>query len=289
MHFVSRRLACLIAATAALLFAEDWKTVTTLPMVDMKGLTPARANTALRIMRNYDCSCGCGMKVAQCRIEDPGCSYSKGLAAATVEAVRAGNGEQAVLAAVSATNWAKGPEPPKLLGDPVSIPTAGSPVRGPASARVTLVEFSDFQCPYCYKAVEQIQAVLNAYPNEVKLIFKQFPLDTHSQAALAASAAIAAHKQGKFWELHDAMFANRRDLSRPAILALASKSGLDVKRFAADLDSPEMQKVVAKDLEDGERAGVEGTPTVYINGQKYGGSLELDAIRKVIDAELQKK
>jgi len=89
--------------------------------------------------------------------------------------------------------------------------------------------------------------------------------------------------------MHDALFASRRDLSRPTILAIAGKTGLDMKRFTADLDSAETKKTVARDVEDGDKAGVEGTPSVYINGQKYNGSLELDAIRKVIDEELVKK
>ncbi len=289
MRALFHRVACLAALIVAAGVAQDWKTATTLPAVDLKGLTPAKANTALRLLRDYDCSCGCGMKVAECRIKDPTCAYSKGLSAAIVDGLRAGKSQQAVLAAAKESKWGKGPEPPKLLGDPVSISTAGSPVEGPASAPVTLVEFSDFQCPYCYKAVEQLNAVLKAFPTQVKLIFKQYPLDSHSQAAQAAAAAIAAHRQGKFWPMHDAMFANRRDLSRPALLALAGKAGLDVKRFTSDLDSAETRNTIAKDVADGDHAGVEGTPTVYINGQKYGGSLELDAIRKVIEAELKKK
>src|SRR5581483_5774649 len=103
------------------------------------------------------------------------------------------------------------------------------------NAAITLVEFSDFQCPYCSLAVAKLDAVMSAYPGKIKLIFKQFPLETHSQAEFAAEAAIAAHRQGKFWPLHDAMFANRRDLSRPAILALARKVGLDMQRFESDL------------------------------------------------------
>ena len=289
MPFAFRRIAVFLGFAAAAVVAQDWKTAATLPAVDLKGLSPARTNTALRLLRNNDCTCGCGMKLAECRVNDPGCAYSKGLAAAIVDAIRAGKSESAALAAAKDSRFGKGPEPPKILGDPVNIPTAGSPVEGPANARVTLVEFSDFQCPFCYKAVEQLNAVLKAFPTQVKLIFKQFPLETHSQAAMAAAAAIAAHHQGKFWPMHDAMFANRRDLSRNAILALAGKNGLDIKRFTADLDSPETGKIVAKDVADGDRAGVEGTPTVYINGKKYGGSLELDAIRKVIEAELAKK
>lgn len=130
--------------------------------------------------------------------------------------------------------------------------------------------------------------MLDAYPGKIKLIFKEFPLDTHSQAGLAADAAIAAHQQGKFWPMHDALFAHRRDLSRPSILALARELNLDMKRFEADLDSAETKKTVARDLEDGDKAGVEGTPSVFINGRQYNGSLDLPAIRKFIDDELKK-
>jgi protein-disulfide isomerase len=120
-----------------------------------------------------------------------------------------------------------------------------------------------------------LNAVLNAYPGKVKLIFKEFPLETHSQAALAADAAIAAHRQGQLWEMHDALFAHRRDLSRPAILRLARDLGLDMKRFQTDLDSAETKKTVVNDVQDGDRAGVEGTPSVYIDGQRYNGNLDL--------------
>jgi protein-disulfide isomerase len=120
-------------------------------------------------------------------------------------------------------------------------------------------------------------------------VFKQFPLDTHPQASIAAAAAIAAHHQGKFWPMHDALFAHRHELSRANILALARTAGLDMKRFEADLDAPDTKKTVARDMEDGERAGVEGTPSVYINGRKYNGALDLPAIRNVIDGELKKK
>jgi protein-disulfide isomerase len=205
------------------------------------------------------------------------------------DALRAGKNENDAIEAAKASRWGQGPQPPKLLEDAVAIPTDGSPVRGPSDAVMTLVEFSDFQCPYCSIAVGKLDAVLEAYPGKIKLIFKQFPLDTHPQAALAAAAALAAHRQGKFWPMHDALFAHGRSLSRPSILAMARTAGLDMKRFEADLDSAEVRKAIARDLEDGDRAGVEGTPSVYINGRKYNGALDLPAIRKIIDGELQKK
>jgi protein-disulfide isomerase len=284
----SKIAACALLGVALLVAQPDWKTVVNLPAVDFSGLSPVKSRALLRLLRNHDCTCGCGMKVAECRVKDPGCAWSKGVAAAMGDALRAGKNENDAIDAAKASKWGQGPQPPKMLEDPVKIPTDGSPVRGPADAPMTLVEFSDFQCPYCSLAVAKLDAVLNAYPGKVRLIFKQFPLDTHPQASLAAAAAIAAHHQGKFWPMHDALFAHRSELSRPNILALARSAGLDMKRFESDLDSAETKKTLTRDVEDGERAGVEGTPSVYINGRKYNGSLELPAIRTVIDGELKK-
>jgi len=271
---------------AALLFAQDWKTASTLPAVDMDGLTAAQKATVLKILRAHDCTCGCNMKLAQCRVEDPGCSFSRGLASVIVDAIKQGKSESAAMAAAEASRFAHPPEH-KLLDDPVAIPTAGSPVTGAPDARVTLVEFSDFQCPYCAKAVTEIDAVLKAYPNQVKLIFKQYPLDSHPQASISAAAALSAYRQGKFWEMHYALFANRTRLSRKTILDLATGLGLDMKRFTADLDSAEMKKAVARDVADGDSVGVDSTPTVFIDGQRYNGSLAFEAVKPIIEAELK--
>lgn len=277
-----------ILGAVLLLGQSDWKTIAKLPDVDFSRLSPVQSRGLLRLLRNHDCTCGCGMKVAECRLKDPHCAWSKGVAAVMADTLRAGKSENDAIEAAKASRWGQGPQPPKLLEDPVTIPTAGSPFRGPADAPVTLVEFSDFQCPYCWQAVARLNAVLEAYPGKIKLIFKEFPLDSHSQAALAAAAAIAAHQQGKFWVMHDAMFAHRRDLSRASILALARNAGLAMKRFEADLDSPATKKTVARDMDDGDRAGVEGTPSVFIDGRKYNGALDLPAIRPVIDQALKR-
>ena len=272
---------------AVLLWAQDWQTVTNLAGVDFSGLTPARKTHALNALRTQDCACGCGMKVAECRVKDPSCSFSRGLASVTVGAIKAGKTETAAIAESKASKFGSRPAP-KLLDDPVPIPTLGSPVTGPANARITLVEFSDFQCPYCSKAVAQIDATLKAYPNDVRLIFKQYPLDSHPEAAISAAASLAAHRQGKFWPMHDVMFANRPKLSRQSILAWAKEIGLDMNRFTADLDSDAIGKAVLRDRADGDKAGVEGTPTVFLNGQKYNGDLAPDAIKPVIDGELKR-
>lgn len=287
MHFRFRQLAGALMVCAAALVAQDWRAATTLPAVDLTGLSAGRTATALRLLRDTDCTCGCGMKLAECRIKDPGCSYSKSLATVLVDALKAGKTETAALAAMKASKLGAAPEPPKILGDAKVIATAGSPFAGPKDAPVTLIEFSDFQCPYCYKAAVQLRDVLKAFPTEVKLVFRQFPLDNHSQAALAAAAAIAAHKQGKFWPLHDAMFANRQDLSKEAITKLAAKAGLDMKRFDADWPAKETLNAVIRDMQDGEKAGVEGTPSIFINGKPYRGTLDLEQFRPIILAEMK--
>jgi protein-disulfide isomerase len=278
----------LFVLAAALLFAQDWQTSEQLPSVDFTGLTAAQKALALKVLRTTGCPCGCSMKMAECRTKDPNCSYSRRLADIAVDGARKGFSEADVLAALEASPVMHPPKP-KLLEDPIDIPLEDAPVTGPKDARVTLVEFSDFQCPYCALAVGKLNAVLKAYPNDVKLVFKQFPLDIHSQAALAAAAALAAHRQGKFWPLHDTMFANRTHLFRQSILAMAGSAGLDTRRFEQDWDSTDIKQALAREQREGEKAGVDSTPTIFIDGQKYNGNLDLDAIRPIIDAELKHK
>ncbi|MDQ2842320.1 MAG: thioredoxin domain-containing protein [Acidobacteriota bacterium] len=281
-------LAGLCLLVACLLGAQDWKNAESLPGVDFGGLSPAQKTTVLNILRERGCSCGCSMKLAECRVVDPSCSYSTSLAAVIVSSIKAGKSEAEAQAAADASKWAH-VQQPSLLEDAIQIPVSGAPQVGPQNAPVTLVEFSDFQCPYCAAAVPQIHAIMRAYPSQVKLIYKQFPLDFHPQADLAAAAAVAAQKQGKFWVMHDALYNSQSDLSRKHILELAEKGGLDMKRFEQDIDSTEVRERVVKDVKDGEQAGVQGTPTLFVNGQRYNGQISLAMMKPIVDAELKGK
>ena len=266
---------------------KDWKTSESLPGVDLAGLTVAQKAKLMKLLREQGCTCGCDMKLAECRIVDPKCSYSASLAQVMLTAIKEGRSDEEAIAAAKASQFGHPPEPGKILDDPVSIPVAGSPVTGPPNAPITLVEFSDFQCPYCAVATPAIEEVLRAYPKQVKLIFKEFPLEMHPQAPLAASAALAAFKQNKFWEMHDLLFANGSHLSRTNILGFANQLGLDMKRFESDLNSTEIHETVLRDMQDGDKAGVEGTPTLFVNGQKYNGPVSVQALKVVLDAEIQ--
>ncbi len=276
----------LVLLIAGLCVAQTgWESANTLPGVDLAGLTNSQRDIALQTMRAESCTCGCAMKIAECRMSDPECVSSRRLAHFVVTMASAGKSKEAVRKEL--LKFAAAPE--NLMDDPIKISTDGDPVRGPASAKVTIVEFSDFQCPYCAKATGEVKQILNKYPKDVRFLFKQFPLDIHSQAAVAAEASLAAQAQGKFWEMHDKLYANFRSITKDRILAWAQEMGLDVTRFKTDLDSHKYLARVTAEEKQGEDAGVVGTPTFYINGKKLNSSFEFAIVDPVIQAEMKKK
>ena len=269
---------------------SNWQAATTLPGIDMKGLTPAQQKVVLTILRDSTCPCGCPMQLAQCRVEDPGCGQSTTLANLVVEAAAANKTAAEIRKILADSPLVKSAsQRDRVLLDPVFINILGAPFKGPANAKVTIVEFSDFQCPFCVKAIPQLDALLKAFPNDLRLVYKQFPLDTHSQAALASRASLAAHAQGKFWPLHDKMYANSRAINRQTVLEWAKEFGLDMPKFTKFFDAPETQSTVDRDLADGSRAGVNATPTLYINGKKYQGAIALAQLTPIIANELKGK
>ena len=156
--------------------------------------------------------------------------------------------------------------------------------RGPANAPVTITVFTDMQCHFCSAALGSIDALLEEYPNKLRVVVKQMPV--HQTAKLAAEAAFAAEAQGKFWELHDLMLANQDDLSRDALVELAKQAGLDVPAFAKALDSHEYADEVARDVAAAQKIEIQGTPSFVINGRKIIGNVPLPALRAAIDSAL---
>jgi protein-disulfide isomerase len=273
----------LLPFAALLLSAQAWKTANTLPGIDLSGLSAEQKATVLKLLREEPCSCGCNMKLAECRVADPQCQYSTGMAKIVIESVKQGKTPDQALEAARTSKWG----PAKTLDDPVKIPVSGAPVTGPADAPLTIVEFSDFQCPYCAAAVPQIRAILKAYPAQIKLVFKQFPLEEHPQADLAATAAVAAQKQGKFWPMHDVLFEHPNDLSRKSILGYAKEIGLNVDKLENDMDTTEIRETVERDVEDGNDANVMGTPTIFIQGRRYNGAITFEALKPILDEQIK--
>jgi protein-disulfide isomerase len=167
------------------------------------------------------------------------------------------------------------------------IDLGDSPSRGPKDAPVTLVVFSDFQCPFCSKIEPTVQALEQAYPGKLRVVWKNFPLDFHADARLAAAAALAAHAQGKFWAMHDKLFAQQQQLGRAHLEGYAREVGLDLGRWQAALEA--QAAVVESDVKQGSALGVQGTPTVFVNGRKVVGARPVAAFKTIIDEELRKR
>jgi protein-disulfide isomerase len=171
---------------------------------------------------------------------------------------------------------------------PVEAATYTAPVQGPSAAPITIVEFSDFQCPFCSRLLPTLEQVKKKYGDKVRIVFRQYPLPIHNNAPKAAEAALCANDQGKFWEMHDAMFADQQGLAPDALKAKATKIGLKADQFASCLDSGKHADEVKKDIAAGSAAGVNGTPAMFVNGRFISGAVPLDDITKVIDDELKK-
>lgn len=167
------------------------------------------------------------------------------------------------------------------------LPVGSSAVKGDVNAPVTITLFDDFQCPYCAKLLPTLEQVMAAYPKQVKLVFKHFPLNMHKFAKQAAVASLAARNQGKFWPLHDLLFANYNKLNDAKIRDLAEAVGLDMARFDQDLANPALLQEVNNDMQLGAAAGVRGTPAVYINGRQLKDR-SFNGFKAMIDAELKK-
>jgi predicted DsbA family dithiol-disulfide isomerase len=168
------------------------------------------------------------------------------------------------------------------------IATEGHPALGAADAPVTVVEFSDFQCPYCSQVGPTLKKLTEDYGDNVRLVFRQFPLlRIHPEAQKAAEASLCAEEQGKFWEMHDAMFADQKKLGIDDLRNTAQTIGLDLALFNACLDSGKHADAVRDDLMDGTRVGVSGTPAFFVNGRPLSGAVPYQTIAKTVDEELE--
>jgi protein-disulfide isomerase len=170
----------------------------------------------------------------------------------------------------------------------VAVDTTG-PSKGPQSAPITIVEFSDFECPYCVRAEETVKEVLAAYPDKVRLVYRDYPLPMHERAPKAAEAAHCAGDQGKYWEMHGKLFANAQKLDVSDLKTHAREVGVDGGKFDQCLDSGEKAKVVEMHKKAGDDVGVTGTPAFFINGRPLSGAQPFEAFKAIIDEELARK
>ncbi|MDD5759047.1 MAG: thioredoxin domain-containing protein [Desulfobulbaceae bacterium] len=167
------------------------------------------------------------------------------------------------------------------------IDTTGAPFKGPENAPVTVAIFSDFQCPYCARISPLLDQLLALYPKDVKVVYKNFPLRSHQFSLPASIAARAAHRQGKFWEMYDKIFENYSTLNDEKLTEFAKNIGLNMEQFTKDSNDPKLQQEIQADLQNGIKAEVRGTPTIFVNGRRLtvGG---LDGLKALVEAQRKK-
>jgi protein-disulfide isomerase len=181
------------------------------------------------------------------------------------------------------------------VSQPVAAGADNPHMRGGANAKVTLEEYGDYQCPPCGALYPDLKTIEREYGEQLRFVFRQYPLQMHKHAFVAADAAEAAGLQGRFWEMHDMLYQNQLSWSaaedvRPVFIQYAKMLGLDVDRFTRDMDSPEVAARVLADSQRGKSVGVEGTPTVFLNGRQLRPEVvTLEGLRMALDFTLGKK
>jgi protein-disulfide isomerase len=177
-----------------------------------------------------------------------------------------------------------------LLNPPrVNVEEGDNPTLGPKDAPVTVVEFSDFQCPYCARAAPLVKQLRDTYGDKVRVVFRDFPLvRIHKDAAKASEAAACAREQGKFWEMHDKLFSDQAHLGVPELKGSAKALGLDTGKFDACLDSGRHEETWKESAREGEHDGVSGTPFFFVNGRIVSGAVSFDSFKAVVDQELDR-
>ncbi len=173
----------------------------------------------------------------------------------------------------------------------IAVDVGSAPFFGPADAPVTIIEFSDFQCPYCSRGATAVHELKEKYGKKVKIAFKQFPLPMHQDAKLAAEASLCMNEQSaeKFWKFHDIAFKNQNKLDRESLESYAKQAGGALEPFKTCLESKRFAATVQKDIDEGEKVGVKSTPTFFVNGQLINGALPIEAFSEIIDEELEQK
>lgn len=249
------------------------------PGVDLTGLSDAQKSVFFDVINVEPSACGKPHSLARSLVDDADCRDSLVLAQFIADRLAEGATASAVKKEVEFLRKALTPR---------QIDVTDRPVWGNPRAPVTVVVFADFQCPHCRAEAPVLRRAVDKFSGRAKLVFKHFPLRMHPQAKQAAIAAEAARAQGKFWEMHDLLFAHQDDLSDERIMELAKQLGLDMTKFEADFRSEKARARVDEDRAEGEKLEIAGTPTVFVNGREYNELLFGGTVEGWIDEALKR-
>lgn len=237
-----------------------------LEAIDTSVLTTGEKRNWVRLINDQLSPCGEPISVARCVQEERGCADCVRAATYIGRLVAEGHDRSEIR-----DHYKNRYDADRLH----EIDTEGAPIRGALmGADVTIVEFSDFECPFCRQAHPILGRVAREHSDRVAFAFKHYPLSMHEYARAAARAAIAAQRQGKFWEMHDLLFENQHSLTPSDIEGYATQIGLDMARFRTDMESEETEALIERNRAEGQELGVDGTPRIFVNGRPFTEPVE---------------
>ncbi|MDX2022089.1 MAG: thioredoxin domain-containing protein [Deltaproteobacteria bacterium] len=247
------------------------------PGIDLSSLDSFERKVFFRVVNKEASACGKAHSLMFSLKNDPGCRKSFYAARYVARLVEGGFTDSEVTEAVD-----------KRFRNPtvVKLDPTGAPIKGSSTGRVTLVEFVDYECPHCKRVQPVLRQVVDEFPNDVRVVMKHYPLSQHTNARLAATAAVAAHMQGKFWPYSEKVWENSEFLTPALLEKLAKDVGLDVTKWRKDSESEAANAIVEKDKAQGGAAGIRSTPTIYINGKLFTDSRDVESLRDWITEEL---
>jgi len=245
--------------------------------IDISGLDGFERKVFFRLLNKEPSACGKAHSLMHSIKNDPGCRKSFYAGKYIARLVEGGFADSEVTEALE-----------KRFRNPTTakVETIGSPSKGSGTARVTLVEFVDYECPHCKRVQSVLRQAVDEFPNDVRVVMKHYPLSQHTNARLAANAAVAAHMQGKFWPYSEKVWENSEFLTPALLEKLAKEVGLDVEKWRKDSESSAAAAIVEKDKAQGGAAGIRSTPTIYINGKLFTDSRDIESLRDWITEEL---
>ncbi len=251
---------------------------TPLPGVDLTKLDEFERKVFFRIVNKETSACGKGHSLSVSVRTEKGCRKSLYAARYVARLVDGGFTDSEIGESIEK----------RFRRERQSLNLADAPVKGNPSAPVTLVEFVDYECPHCKKVQPVLRGLLDEYKDELKVVFKHYPLGNHTNARQAAEGAVAANLQGKFWAYNDKLWANSENLTPALLEQLAKETGLDVAKWRTDAESEDIKAKVERDKREGQALGIDHTPTIYINGREYTDPREPDALKDWINEELNR-
>ncbi|HZA50216.1 MAG TPA: thioredoxin domain-containing protein, partial [Myxococcaceae bacterium] len=247
------------------------------PGLDAAQLSSSARRELTAVFTDEFCYCGCPHTLGACLAVHPNCRHARRMALLAAAEAKGGAASTEIINLLS-RYYLSFRERARLHADPRLC-------LGKADARVTVIEFSDFECPYCAAAAPMLKAF--AAESSARVCYAPYPLQNHPNAEPAARAALFARDHGKFWEMHDALFANQSSLSREKIVELGVRVGLDRARLQRAIESGQYADELRASREAAQSAGLDATPTVYVNGRKLHLSLSIDALRHTVEDELE--